>query len=302
MATSEDAAGLKDDVSVLPTSDRRQIITTDTLVEGVHFLSDDPIETVGQKLVLVNISDILAKGAVPTAALFNLTWPKSRGEDDLQALVSGLAQFIPSRFPLFGGDTTSTTGPMVLSLTLIGECILDAPVRRSGGKAGDDIWVTGHIGDAFLGLLVRKAQIPNARELERIYQVPKIPPVEISECVARFANASIDVSDGLLADVGHVAEESGLSAVISLADVPFSTAAQSLLSTGVAIKTDLLSGGDDYQTLFTAPSDKRDDIKRYAARAGLHLTRIGHLEAGEGISLRNPDGSPVNFLTTGWQH
>lgn len=300
-----EADELRDDVSLLPEQgSRRQIITTDTLVEGVHFLSDDPLETVGQKLVRVNVSDILAKGALPTAALFNLTWPKGRSEEDLRSLIAGLGQSIPSQFSLIGGDTTSTNGPMVLSLTLIGECLGAGPVRRSGASVGDDIWVTGTIGDAYLGLKVRLGELASDEALVRAYHIPQIPDFLIARCVSEFANASVDVSDGLLADIGHIAEVSGLRAELVQDDVPLSEAARRILTndaTNIGM-IDLLGGGDDYQTLFTAAVGKRVDIETFGAENGLKMTRIGRMVEGTGVALFDPSGNPVNFLTTGWQH
>lgn len=305
MSTMAEAEELRDDVSLLPEPDSgRQIITTDTLVEGVHFLADDPLETVGQKLVQVNVSDILAKGALPKAALFNLTWPKGRSEQDLRDLISGLGRSIPGQFPLIGGDTTSTNGPIVLSLTLIGECLGAGPVRRSGAAAGDDIWVSGTIGDAYLGLKVRLGELCPEDALVRAYQIPQIPEFSIARCVAEFASASIDVSDGLLADIGHVAEQSGLRAELLQDNVPLSDEARRILSddaTSVQI-ADLLSGGDDYQSLFTARIDKRSVIEAFCAEAGVKITRIGRMVEGDGVELLDASENPVNFLTTGWQH
>lgn len=300
-----EADQLRDDVSLLPEpGSGRQIITTDTLVEGVHFLADDPLDTVGQKLVRVNVSDILAKGAFPKAALFNLTWPKGRSEQELRALISGLGRSIPGQFPLIGGDTTSTNGPVVLSLTLIGECLGAGPVRRSGAEAGDDIWVSGTIGDAYLGLKVRLGELSPDDALVRAYQIPQIPDVSIARCVAEFAGAAIDVSDGLLADIGHIAEQSGLRAELLQDNVPFSDEARRILGDGDSgfQIADLLSGGDDYQSLFTARIGKRSDIEAFCAETGEKITRIGRMVEGEGVVLLDASESPVNFLTTGWQH
>ena len=218
LATSPGADGLRDDVAEIGTLDggARLIATKDAIVEGVHFLSDDPIDTVARKLVRVNVSDIIAKGARPDGALLALVWPKGRSVEEIggfaQALGEDLARWGAQ---LVGGDTTSTDGPLTLSLTLFGRCGARGPVRRSGARAGDDLWVTGVIGDGWLGLQAAKGALAKLGAEERAflvarYRVPEPPPLAVADLVAEFASSSIDISDGLVADAGHIAEASGV--------------------------------------------------------------------------------------------
>lgn len=304
LAPTPGAYALRDDVAQLPNQTAAAIITTDTLVEGVHFLPGDPLDLVGQKLVRVNLSDCLSKGARPTAALFNLTWPKLRTDAELKQLISGLTEFMPHEFPLIGGDTTSIDGPIVLSLTLIGECHGEGPVRRGGGKPGDDIWVSGTIGDAYLGLKCRQGALPSDEFLEPAYLRPNLPDWSISQCVSRFAHASADISDGLIADLEHICEASGLGAELKAEDIPLSDAAKKILgSSAHAIELGhLMGGGDDYQTLFTAPPENRADILDFVKHEGLALTRIGLLKAGAGVTALEANGNPMKILMTGWKH
>ena len=306
LATSPGADGLRDDVAEIGTlgGGTRLIATKDAISEGVHFLASDPIDTVARKLVRVNVSDTIAKGARPDSALLALVWPISRPTDEIgvfaQALGDDLAHWGAH---LVGGDTTSTEGPLTLSLTMLGRCGPRGPVRRSGAHPGEDIWVTGVIGDGWLGLQAVKGAFATldaaARDfLVARYRVPDLPPLAIADLVAEFASSSIDVSDGLVADAAHIAETSGVGMVIRGGDVPLSDAGRGFLADPKADLCVLLTGGDDYQTLFTAPAEHRAAIRQ----SGLTLTRIGHVEAGAGVHVLGPSGEPMALGKTGWAH
>ncbi len=302
LASSPGADGLRDDVAEIAPG---LIATTDTIVEGVHFLPDDPISTVAQKLVRVNVSDIIAKGGKPDAALLALVWPKSRPLEQLgdfsRALGADLARWGAH---LVGGDTTSTDGPLTLSLTLLGKVGARGPVRRSGAKVGDDIWVTGTIGDSWLGLRAAQgafgALSTEARSfLVSTYRVPEPPRLPLADLVATFASGSIDVSDGLLADAGHIADASGALLVIEAAKVPLSAAGEGYVANGKADLRALLTGGDDYQTLFTAPGSARAAIET----SGENVTRIGRVEFGKAVTILDASGKPIIFEGFGgWRH
>jgi thiamine-monophosphate kinase len=301
LASAPGADGLRDDVAEIAPG---LIATKDAIVEGVHFLPDDPISTVAQKLVRVNVSDIIAKGGKPDAALLALVWPKGRPVGELEDFARGLGKDL-ARWGahLVGGDTTSTTGPLTLSLTLLGRVGPRGPVRRSSARAGDDVWVSGTIGDGCLGLMAARGEFGNliaeARNLlVSRYRVPEPPRLGFADLVARVATASIDVSDGLVADAGHVAEASGVSLVIDAEDVPLSAVARSYLDNGrVELKT-LLTGGDDYQTLFTAPASAHDEI----AASGEAVTLIGRVEQGGGVKVLDELGAEMAFDRGGWTH
>ena len=297
LATSQGADGLNDDVAEIAPG---LIATKDAIVEGIHFLADDPLESVAQKLLRVNVSDIIAKGGKPDAALLALVWPKGRPHEQLEGFARGLRKDL-ARWGahLVGGDTTSTDGPLTLTLTLMGKVGARGPVRRSGAKAGDDVWVTGVIGDGWLGLQAATGKLGQlsaeaANLLVSKYRVPEPPRLAFADVVAAHATASIDVSDGLVADAGHIAQASGVAILIRAADVPLSPAVQSYVDNARVAFAQILTGGDDYQTLFTAPPSAR------AAITG--ATRIGEVSAGQGVSVLDAAGLPMVFERPGFRH
>lgn len=300
LATSYGAGGLEDDVAMLVRAyPHRTIITTDTLVEGVHFLSSDPMDTVARKLVRVNVSDILAKGARPQEALLNLTWRK--GADGAEDFFRGLGEELRSyEIDLIGGDTTTSPQTHVFSLTLTGECIGRGPVGRMGAKAGDDVWVTGTIGDASLGLeKLQKGEAEESDPLVQAYREPALAGPDGAMMVIRSASASMDVSDGLLVDATRLAAASGVGVEIDLALMPVSREAHAYLGTlDVEACLKLASGGDDYQILFTAPETERGSIESDK----LKVTRIGKVLPGSGLKLRHGEINVDVPERLGWSH
>lgn len=302
LASSPGADQLRDDVAEVAPG---LIATKDALVEGVHFLPDDPLETVAQKLVRVNVSDIVAKGGRPDAALLALVWPKGRAHAELEGFARGLGKDL-ARWGahLVGGDTTSTDGPLILTLTLLGRVGARGPVRRWGARAGDDVWVTGTIGDGWLGLQAALGTfgplMAEARnQLVSRYRVPEPPRLSFADVVAAHATASIDVSDGLVADAGHVASASGVQLMLLADKVPLSAAGAHCVQNGKADLRALLTGGDDYQTLFAAPASARQAIES----SGQTVTRIGSAGAGEGVVVLDAAGQPLDFEGAGgWRH
>lgn len=297
LATSPGADQLRDDVAEIAPG---LIATKDAIVEGIHFLPDDPLETVAQKLVRSNVSDIIAKGGKPDAALLALIWPKGRPVEQLEGFARGLRKDLDRwGAHLAGGDTTSTDGPLTLSLTLMGKVGARGPVRRSGAKTGDDIWVTGTIGDSWLGLQAATgafgALSAEARNLlVSRYRVPEPPRLPFADVVAAHAHASIDVSDGLVADATHLADASGVALVIEAAKVPLSAVGEGYLTNAKADLRALLTGGDDYQTLFTAPQSARSAITG--------ATLIGEVRAGAGVTVLDASGAAMTFETSGFRH
>ena len=301
LATSRGADNLRDDVAEIAPG---LIATKDAIVEGVHFLPDDPLDTVAQKLVRVNVSDIIAKGGKPDAALLALIWPKTRPHDQLEAFARGLGKDLERwGARLVGGDTTATDGPLTLTLTLLGKVGPRGPVRRSGAKAGDDVWVSGTIGDSWLGLQAATDKLgPLSAEARNLlvsrYRVPEPPRLPFADIVAAHATGSIDISDGLLADAGHIAEASGVGLTLRAADIPLSAVATHYVENAKADLRALLTGGDDYQTLFTAPPSARAAV---AATRG--VTRIGEVGPGEGVAILDASGAAIDFTgATGWKH
>jgi thiamine-monophosphate kinase len=307
LARSEAADGLRDDVAEIVPGAGRLIATADAIVEGVHFLPSDPIDTVAAKLLRVNVSDIIAKGGKPDGALLTLVWPQGRGEGELEAFATSLGRELAHwGAHLLGGDTTSTPGPLTLSLTLLGRCGVRGPVRRSGAKAGEDVWVTGVIGDGWLGLQAAQGALSAAPQdsdhLLARYRVPEPPPVAFAAIIDEFAGASIDVSDGLAADAGHIASASGVELVIDWMNVPLSDAARRWLGSNPDGIGSLLTGGDDYQTLFTAPRAARHEIAAACASTGVQAACIGRVEPGAGVRFMDGSGAVLALPRGGWAH
>lgn len=276
LVTALGADGLRDDVALLSASGP-MIVTMDTIVEGVHFLPNDPLDTVGQKLVRVNASDILAKGAEPAEAMLSIAWPHQKLESEFAALISGLASDLEEfDIALIGGDLVATDGPLTLTMTLTGRCINAGPVRRSGGRAGETLWVNGAIGWGGLGL--RAAQYGGPEQVAQRFRVPCISSLFAAQTVADLASASIDVSDGLLIDASRLAAASGCGVEIDLAAVPLADPTQK-----TAEILSQCTAGDDYRILISAVMDK--------GVSG--FTAIGKLTAEPGLCLIH-GGQAVN--------
>ncbi|AOX16982.1 thiamine-phosphate kinase [Kozakia baliensis] len=295
-----EACALRNDAAIIsPNGHEDIILSTDTLVEGVHFLSNDPPETVGRKLLRVNLSDCAAMGATPYGYLLNISRPASLGEDWFSAFAKGLGE--DQSFyglSLFGGDTTSTRGPLVMTLTILGRVPKGEALHRNNAQNGDELWVTGTIGDAALGLKALTGQLtdPDGFLTER-YRLPR-PRLGIP--LFGIVTAALDVSDGLVQDAGHIAEESGVSIIIEAEKVPRSPQARQL---GNAYLSDCLSGGDDYELLLTCPPAQRGRLLEAARQHDIPITRIGHVEAGEGkVTVLDVDGAPFPLLKAGWRH
>jgi thiamine-monophosphate kinase len=298
VATAPGALGLIDDAAILQAEGDDIVVTTDAIVEGVHFLKDDPPDTVARKALRVNLSDLAAKGATPAGFVLTLAL-REVSEAWLapfaQALGADAMQF---GCPLLGGDTVSTPGPLMISITAFGRVPPQRMVLRSGAKPGDHVVVTGSIGDATLGLDVLKggaaatalAADADARDaLIRRYRVPQ-PRVALAQAVRDHASAAMDVSDGLMGDLAKLCAASAVSASIDAAAIPLSAPVRTLLKQGqVAIET-IVSGGDDYEILCTIPENRLDSFESAAARAGVPVAVIGAVVAGS-ASARLFDGT-----------
>lgn len=285
LVTALGADGLRDDVALLSAAGP-MIVTMDTIVEGVHFLPDDPLDTVGQKLVRVNASDILAKGAHPAEAMLSIAWPHQKLESEFAALISGLAGDLEEfDIALIGGDLVATGGPITLTMTLTGRCINAGPVRRSSGRAGDTLWVNGEIGWGGLGL--HAAQSGGPEQIAQRFRVPRISSLFAAQTVADLATASIDVSDGLLIDASRLAAASDCGLEIDLGAVPLADPTQN-----TAEILCQCTAGDDYRILLSAAMD--------TAIPG--FTAIGKLSAEPELRLLH-GGQAVNAPSIlGFEH
>lgn len=300
------AFGLTDDAAILtPPAGHELVTTVDALVEGVHFLGTDPPDLIAKKSVRVNLSDLAAKGAEPAGYLLALILPETKDMAKdmkwLRAFAHGLEEDQKTfGIPLLGGDTASTPGPLMISITAFGWVPNGEMIRREGARAGDFVFVSSTIGDAGGGLACLKEEKENA-DLIRRYRLPE-PRLALGRELRGLASACLDVSDGLIADLGHIAGVSKVRIAVDADAVPRSKALRALWGESEEALVRAVTAGDDYELAFTAPSSKRDAVHKAAARAGVAVSEIGRVEAGEGIVLRNRAGQEIPVARRGWTH
>jgi thiamine-monophosphate kinase len=294
------ALDLRDDAALLsPPEGRQLVLTADAMVAGVHFLPDDPADLVGRKLLRVNLSDLAAKGAVPLAYLMTISAPRNTPDAWFAGFAAGLAAD-QARYgvSLLGGDTTSTPGPLSLSLTIIGHIGPGEAVHRSGARPGDEIWVTGTIGDGALGLLAARGRLADTDGyLRGRYRLPE-PRVGLA--LAGIASAAMDVSDGLVQDLGHICRASDVGAVLLADSVPLSPAAR---AAGAEWLVTCLTGGDDYEVLMAVPPGARGRLLAAASAASIPVTHVGHFTSGPPeVMVRRASGEILALERGGWSH
>ncbi len=294
------ALALSDDAAVFtPPPGRELVIAADAMVAGVHFLPDDPPDLVARKLLRTNLSDLAAMGAAPLGYLLTVSVPRGTDEAWFAGFSAGLAaDQAEFGLHLLGGDTTSTQGPVSLSLTILGTVAPGTALRRNGAQAGDDIWVSGTIGDGALGLLAAKGALPDPDGfLSDRYHLPQ-PRLPLGLALIGIAHAAMDVSDGLVQDLSHICRASGLSAEIQAAEVPLSPAAR------VANRLELcLTGGDDYELLFAAPDSAAAAIRAASRATCIAVTRIGTFRHGPPhVRTIGLDGNELSLGAGGWSH
>jgi thiamine-monophosphate kinase len=307
------ALGLKDDAALIDVPAGRRIVATmDTIVAGVHFLADDPPDAIARKLMRVNLSDLAAKGAQPYACLMAISLPAATDEAWLSAFAGGLAADVAEfAMPLIGGDTTATPGPLTLSLTALG-LVGDGtgtepgPVLRSGAMPGDRVFVSGTIGDGYLGLQAARGELADMTDRHRAdllgrYRLPT-PRLALGRRIAGFAHAAADVSDGLIADFGHICQASGVGAAIQAALVPLSDAAQTMVAREPPLLAKLLGGGDDYELVFTADPADSDRIAAVARDVGVRVTAIGAIVPGDRVTVTDAEALKIELGSGGYRH
>jgi thiamine-monophosphate kinase len=294
------AMELVDDAAVIaPPAGRELVLSVDAMIGGVHFLPDDPADLVARKLLRVNLSDLAAKGAEPLFYLLTVSAPRNTPDAWFGGFAAGLAHDQAEfRVTLLGGDTTSTPGPVSLSLTIIGHVAPNTAVRRVGAQPGDGIWVTGTIGDGALGLAVARGRLadPSGYLLTRY----RLPQPRLGLAIGGIASAAMDVSDGLVQDLGHLCRAGGLAAEIEAADVPLSEPAR---AAGPEWLTTCLTGGDDYELLLAVPPAQETALQDAAQTVGMTVTRIGRFRAGPpAVTVLAEDGALMPIGAGGWSH
>ncbi len=283
---------LTDDAAVFaPPPGRELVMTADAMVEGVHFLPGTAPDLVARKLLRVNLSDLASMGAVPFGYLVTMSVPRGLGDDWFAGFAAGLrADQQAFGIALLGGDTTETPGALTLSLTAIGHVAPGQAILRSGARAGDEVWVTGTIGDGVLGLHAARGELPDPDGyLRGRYDLPT-PRLDLP--LAGWATAAMDVSDGLFQDLGHICRVSGIAATVDASRIPLSPQA---VAAGPAWQEMAWIGGDDYELLLAAPAGEEPP-------PGLIATRIGRFTVGEGVTVTGPNGASLPLGDRGWSH
>ncbi|MDA8231290.1 MAG: thiamine-phosphate kinase [Magnetospirillum sp.] len=302
------ALNLTDDAALLPGEPGVDtVVTVDAMVAGVHFLPDDPADLIARKLVRVNLSDLAAKGAVPFAVLLAAAFPRGVAPAWLTAFADGLGcDLAQYGVALIGGDTVATPGPLTLSLTAFGRVPAGQAILRSGARVGDLIWVSGTVGDGALGLDAARGLLgflapDQAAFLADRYRLPR-PRTELGPKLMGLARSGMDVSDGLVQDLGHLCRASGVGARVAAAEIPLSPAARAVVAADESRLASVLTGGDDYELLFTAAPEATQALHRCSQATGVPLTAIGRIVEGGGVSVFDADGRVMALGQGGWRH
>jgi thiamine-monophosphate kinase len=298
------AFDLTDDAATInPEPGHELVITTDTVVEGVHYIGDEQPEQIASKLLRVNLSDLAAMGASPRAYTLNMTLPGDVTDAWVRTFCQGLAdQQRDFGIGLLGGDSVSSPGPATLSATLYGEVPVGQAIRREGASPGDYIFVSGTIGDGALGLLAAKGELAvidefDATLLAERYRTPE-PRIALGLALRGNATAGTDISDGLLADIGHIVDVSNVGAIVEFEKVPLSSAAEFALKADPMLWKNVVTGGDDYELVFTGPENLVEKIKS----SGVPLTCIGRIVSGDGVQLVNEQKKSLPIEIGGYRH
>lgn len=306
------AFGLTDDGALIEIGDgERLVVTADTMVAGVHFPVDDPPDQIARKLLRVNLSDLAAMGAEPRNYTLSVVLPPEIDDTWLAAFAAGLAtdQKLYG-IGLIGGDTVSTTGPLTFSLTAFGTLAGKATLRRNAAVVDDDIYVSGTIGDASLGLAIIQARFDAASDDDRDFLITRFrlpePRLSLGQSLIGVARAAADVSDGLVADLGHICRASSCSAAIRLNLVPLSGPAERAVTDRQSLHHSLLTGGDDYELVFTAPVAMRGALERISSKCGVSLARIGQCVGAQNetplVAVLDGAGNRIDLGHGGYRH
>jgi thiamine-monophosphate kinase len=308
LASHPGALGLTDDAAfIAPPPGCDLVLTTDAIVGGMHFFPDDPPGQLARKALRVNLSDLAAKGARPLGFLLSLVLPGDVSDSWLSSFAAGLqADAETYGCPLFGGDTDRTPGPLTISIAMFGAVPAGTMVRRAGARPGDRVMVTGTIGDAALGVKLRRGaawKLPlEAREhLLSRYLVPQ-PRNELAAALRDHASAAMDVSDGLAGDLTKLCRVSEVAASIEVAKLPLSEAARAVLAAEPALLETILAGGDDYEILCTVAPGKAESFRAAGASLKVPLTEIGVVAEGEGARFLDGGGNPLPLSHLSYSH
>lgn len=301
----KDAENLADDAAIIDVPDGYDlVISSDTLNGGTHFLKKEDPANIAHKVLRVNLSDMAAMGAKPYCYQLNLAFSHMPDEKWVKGFTTAL-HADNAEFDVFcsGGDTTVAEGPLLVSLTVTGLVPKGKAVKRSTAKVGDLVVLTGPVGRAAVGvkILLDTLQIDAPGPFVEACHKP-VPRTNISEEIAQYARAAVDVSDGLIADLSHVCSTSGVGAQLNLAQIPFTAETAALVDAGIVNYETLLTGGDDYEIAMAVPPENIEAFTKAAAQKGVELSVIGTFAEGEGVEVLNASDEPMEFKRGGWTH
>ena len=302
---------LSDDAAMLPVQDLSElIISTDALVQGIHFFGDEGADLIGQKCLRTNLSDMAAMGATPwtyTLSLILGSTLKNSPESWLKNFVAGLAKDQETYdVRLVGGDSVVGLGTTVISITILGKTNKNAVLRRDGARNNDDIYVSGTVGDSAVGLQIIKGTIKCLDNVDQVYLMDRYrlpqPRVKLGTALVEVASSAMDISDGLVQDIGHICTESGLAARINWPSIPLSESIKLLVDNQKIPISLVMNGGDDYELLFTAPIKLRGSIEKISRDTNTPITRIGRMAAGSDVIVLDNDERSIVPMGTGFRH
>jgi thiamine-monophosphate kinase len=312
LASHPGALRLLDDAALIaPPAGSELVVTTDAIIAGVHFFPDDPPDAIAKKALRINLSDLAAKGAEPLGCLLTIALPKNIDESWIGTFADGLGADCASYgCPLMGGDTDRTPGLLSVSITAIGHVPGGTMLLRSGARPGEAIVVTGTIGDAALGLLLRRepdlADRAGLGPSERAHLVGRYllpePRVGLASIIRKHASAAIDISDGFAGDLMKLAAASGVAARVETSRLPLSKAASRMLAADARLIETICTGGDDYEILASVPKKSIKVLLAAAKDAGVQLTEICMTGEGEGVQMIGPDRKPIEFERSSFSH
>lgn len=300
---SPEGLGLQDDAALFaPKEGKELVITADALTAGIHFFADDAPASIAQKALRVNLSDLAAKGAEPRGYFLSLLLPQEIQEEWLEGFIAGLVSD-QARYGVYlmGGDTSRIDGPLTISITAIGEVASGTMLRRNGAQSGDILYMTGALGNAALGLKIRQGELEANDYLLDRYLHPR-PQIEVGQELIATATACMDISDGLIQDAEHLARASEVGLEINTTQLTFSREARDILNHDDSLYPLLLTGGDDYELLFTAPLEANDNLIVLSEKTEVTITAIGSVVEGSSVSVLDDAGNALSFDTKGWQH
>ena len=303
------ALSLLDDAALLDIDpDHQMVITNDILTAGVHFFENDPADLVARKSIRVNLSDLAAMGAEPLVYLLALSLPNTVDDAWLELFSNGLKQDqINYGISLIGGDTSSTPGPTSISITMLGRIRVNKALKKSNAKLGDDIWVSGNIGDAGVALKIIKGEVNVIDDKSKNYLFKRLhlpePRLELGNNLIEIANSATDISDGLANDLNNICQASGFGAVVQGDSIPISELVSTLIKQTKHLKmSHIISGGDDYELVFTAPPEYTKNINTLSKNMGLKISKIGSIVEGKTIRIIDKIGHDLPLETEGYQH